>query len=94
MERDRIYIPVRAVSEKLGYKVDYIDNKKVIISKGEDVIELINFYDTSVAVVNGKEVPLDMRDGKQYTGTTVKSNGIIYVPIRFVVECFGGDVKY
>ncbi|MCL6635019.1 MAG: copper amine oxidase N-terminal domain-containing protein [Peptococcaceae bacterium] len=85
IQNGRTLVPVRAISEALGAKVDYDpNNRKVFINNGSINIELT--VDDDSAVVNGRNVKLDQ------AATVV--NGRTLVPLRFVSENFGARVDW
>ncbi|MBQ8940350.1 MAG: hypothetical protein IJ062_00830 [Firmicutes bacterium] len=81
----RTMVPIRFVSENLGYSVDWdADEKKVTISLEDTVIELTQ--NSEKALVNGDEKTID--------SPAVNRNGSILVPLRFVAETLGADVEW
>lgn len=83
----RTQIPVRVVSEKMGYTVTSIDagkQVKVTISGKNKTIVLKTGENN--ATVNGKTISLD-------TKALVLKNRT-YVPLRFISESFGTEVKW
>lgn len=81
----RTMVPVRIVAEKFGADVQYVhEESKVIITLGDKKISMI--IGEAVADVNGETVALDV--------PTVETNGRTLVPLRFVSETLGFDVKY
>lgn len=83
----RTLVPVRALSEKLGYKVTWIESaQKVIVENAGNKIEL--YIGNKKARVNGKSVSLPDNV------SPIIANSNTYVPIRFVVENMGLDVGY
>jgi len=81
----RTMVPVRIISEVFGAKVDYIhDELKVVIELGDKNISLV--IGENKATVNGEVVTLDV--------PSVETNGRTLVPLRFVSESLGFDVKY
>jgi|LSQX01.1.fsa_nt_gb beta-lactamase superfamily II metal-dependent hydrolase len=96
-DTNRTMVPVRIISENMGYNVDW-DNKTqtVYISDGKKNIELQ--IGKSTAVIDGKTVPIDIQDGKpmdtKATLVPVKGSSRTYVPLRFVSEAMGAEVKY
>lgn len=96
-ETNRTMVPVRIVSENMGYEVDW-DNKTqtVFISNNNKKIELQ--IGKSTATINGKSVPIDVQDGKPVDTKTslvpVKGSSRTYVPLRFVSEAMGAEVLY
>ncbi len=94
---NRTMVPVRIISETMGYEVDWEhETQKVLISNGDKNIELE--IGKSVASVNGKTVPIDVRDGKPADTKAelvpVKDSSRTYVPLRFVSETMGAGVEY
>lgn len=93
VKNGRTFVPIRVVSENLGYKVDWIPNlQTVIISDGK--LEVALEIGKSVALINGVETPIDVRDGKPVDTKSFIQNGRTYVPIRFIGEAFGCTVNY
>ncbi|MDI3328086.1 MAG: NlpC/P60 family protein [Alicyclobacillaceae bacterium] len=86
-ENQRIQVPVRFVSEKLGYSVSWEalgDNVKVTIKNANKVVVLRT--GDNRATVNGKSVILD---------TKVRLlEGRTYVPLRFIAESLGSEVQW
>ncbi len=76
----RTIVPVRFISEELGYQVDWnSDNQMVTIKSTDKTISLK--IGESNATVNGSTMTFDTR-------ATV-SNGRTYVPLRFIAETMG-----
>ena len=81
----RTMVPVRIISEVFGAKVQYIHEElKVVITLGDKNISLV--IGEKTANVNGTVVELDV--------PSVETNGRTLVPLRFVSESLGFDVKY
>ncbi len=81
----RTMVPVRIVGEAFGADVNYIPNElKVVVKLGNKNISLVIGEDT--AIVDGKTVKLDV--------PSVEKNGRTLVPLRFVSENLGFEVKY
>lgn len=77
--------PARFVAESVGADVKWIgEERKVIITKGDTIIELI--IDNKLAKVNGKEVELD--------AAPCIINDFTYTPARFVAETLGHTVEW
>jgi hypothetical protein len=94
---DRTMIPVRIISENMGYKVDWENaTRKVFVSNEKNKIQLQIGKNT--AIVNGKMVPIDVQNGKPVDTKAMlvpaKGSHRTYVPLRFVSEAMGADVKY
>lgn len=82
---DRTMLAARAFYEKIGAKVEWNGkDRSVTVSKDNDKIVLK--IDSDKALVNGKEVKLDS------PATIIKDK--TYIPVRFVSEAFGYQVKY
>jgi cell wall-associated NlpC family hydrolase len=83
----RTQVPIRLVSEKMGYKVDYAfegRQVKVKISNLARVIELKT--GENQATVNGNKVSLDTN--------AMFTEGRTYVPVRFISESLGSKVQW
>ncbi|WP_170311502.1 stalk domain-containing protein [Vallitalea okinawensis] len=81
----RTLVPVRAITEGYGAKVEWkAETKEAIILKGE--IEIILPLDSNKVLVNGDEVILDTQSDLM--------NDRIYVPLRFILETFGLDIEW
>ena len=82
---DRTMVPLRAIFEALGAKVDYDDTtKKITATLGNTVVTLR--VDTPAMYVNGSEHMLDM------PATVV--DGRTLVPVRAVSEAFNCEVTW
>lgn len=81
----RLLVPLRGVLEKIGATVRYSGPTKTVdASRGDTRIELT--LGQTAATVNGKSVTLDV-PAQALAGTTL-------VPLRFVAEALGADVRY
>ena len=88
---DRTIVPVRIVSEELGYDVDWDDrSREVTISKTGTTMVLT--IDDPDAVINGRRVPIERRAGVDVAPIII--DGRTYVPLRFVAENMDGEVDY
>lgn len=84
---NRTLVPVRFLSEKMNYKVNWDGkNQKVTIDNGNKKIEL--FIGKNKAAING--INQEMTDSVP----PVVINNRTMVPIRFVVEQFGIKIDY
>lgn len=88
VEYDRTFVPIRVVSENLGYKVDWNQDKKLVTINGNKKVELV--VGKTSAKVQGKKVAIDST-GKV---ASVLKNNRTYVPLRFVSEQMGAKVDY
>ncbi|RJQ31962.1 MAG: copper amine oxidase N-terminal domain-containing protein [Peptococcaceae bacterium] len=85
IKEGRTLVPVRALTEALGATVDWnAETRVVTIIKGD--ITVVLTIDDEIAVVNGREVPLDVPAGIENSRTVV--------PLRFVSETFDLKVQY
>ena len=85
----RTVLPIRFVSEKMGAKVKYIDDKTPIT---------IVLKKTTVKFTLGSKKMEVNNDGKKLTVTldvpAQKKNGKTYIPLRAVGEALGCDIYY
>ena len=83
LEDDTPLIPIRALSEKLGYKIEWkATEKKVILSKDNSNIEL--FIGKNTARVDGKDYKMEK---------PVKiNNKVTYIPLSFIDKAMGLEV--
>lgn len=85
IKNDRTMVPIRAISEALGARVDYDDETKTaIISKEDKVIKIT--MDSGTAYVNDTAIALE--------APAENVNSRIFVPVRFVSEGLGCNVKW
>lgn len=85
VEDGRTLVPIRALSETLGAKVQWDGaNKCAQISKGRDTISIT--ADDTTAYINGKSAQLDV--------PARIINGRTMVPLRFAAETFGLTVNW
>lgn len=83
--QDRTLVPVRIITESLGANVTwYPSSRKVLIEKDTNKITL--FVDDNKVIVNNTDKKIDV-PAKIFCSRT-------YVPLRFVVEEFGLEIKY
>ncbi len=96
--KGRTLVPVRIISEDMGYKVEWEGkNQKVTISDDKTKIEF-NVGD-STALVNGKKVPMDVREDGNGNMVAVNTKAEVigsrtYVPLRFISETMGAIVDW
>ncbi|MCI5643191.1 MAG: copper amine oxidase N-terminal domain-containing protein [Peptoniphilus sp.] len=85
IQNERTMVPIRFISETLGYKVGWNNDKRLVSINGSNTsIELkIN---SKKAKVNGKEIELD-------APALIKSERT-FVPLRFVAENLKAEVKW
>lgn len=82
---NRTMIPLRFVAEKLEAEVEWVaEEKKVIVKKGLSEVNL--FIGSPKVIVDGEE--------KQIDTVPVLVNGRTMVPLRFISEVLGWEVKW
>jgi len=81
----RILIPLRAVFEALGAKVDWNNTTQTVTATKGDTVVVLTIGSTS-PTINGQVQTIDQ------SGVTV--NGRAFAPLRFVGEAFGGKVDW
>ena len=85
IQNDRTMVPIRFISETLGYEVGWNNDARLVTVKGKDTsIELK--IDSKKAKVNGKDLELD-------APAIIKSERT-FVPLRFVAENLKAEVKW
>ncbi|MGG3283329.1 copper amine oxidase N-terminal domain-containing protein [Paenibacillus solani] len=82
---NRVFIPLRAVSENLGANVKWDQQQKTVTIQREDT-QMVLTIDSKKVRVNQAEVTLDVPAELSY--------GATYVPVRFVSQTLGADVKW
>lgn len=85
IQNERTMVPIRFISETLGYKVTWDNDKREVGVKGKDT-EILLKVDSKNALVNGKEVKLD-------SPASIKKERT-FVPLRFVAENLKAEVKW
>ena len=86
----RTFAPVRAVTESLGYEVDYKpDTREVLLRKGQ--LDITLQLDSKEAEVrrNGGEAETVMLDAAPFV-----QNGVSYIPVRYISELIELDVQW
>ncbi|WP_317366285.1 copper amine oxidase N-terminal domain-containing protein [uncultured Tyzzerella sp.] len=89
--QDRIFLPVRELSDALDLDVFYKKEEKIVAIhslKGSKIQLPVN---ENKAVVNGKIVPIDKENDK--VGTIVIKDKT-YLPVRFISESLGYNIEY
>ena len=81
----RTLVPVRFVSEALGFNVAYSEKTKEVTIKNNKTVIVIKIG-SKIATVNGKSVTLDV--------APVIQNGRTFVPVRFISETMGFEVDW
>jgi titin len=90
IKEGRTLIPIRYVTAPLGADIQWIDEeKKIIINQGATIIEL--WIGKNKAEINGKSVPIDPDND---TVMPLIINGRTMMPLRFIAENLGCEVKW
>lgn len=85
LKDSRTFVPLRVISENLGYKVNYDNNTRgITITKDDDVLKMR--VDSNKYTKNGIDGEMDVK--------TFLKNDRTYVPIRFVGEAFSQEVLW
>ena len=82
----RTLLPVRAVFEAMGGNVEWNSKSKVVSLKLDGYTVFLKIDETMAWDSNGEYYDLDT--------SPIISNGRTMLPIRFVVEAFGGNVEW
>jgi hypothetical protein len=94
--KDRVLVPIRAVAETLGAKVAWTQKTKTVeVRKWAEIVHLTVGKNT--ATVEGNLNPLAFSDdtGSIALDVSVKIvNDRVYVPLRFISQLFGYQVKW
>ena len=97
-QTQRTIVPIRIISEDMGYNVDWDQKTKTaIVSDNKTKIEVKIGENT--ALVNGKRVHMDKdEDGTIHNTQAMlipaKGSSRTYVPLRFIAEAMGAKVDY
>lgn len=85
LKNDRMLIPLRAVSQSMGADVKWnqLDKSVRIKKSNNEIILVVNF---KRGIVNNKKIDFD--------APVELINSTTYVPLRFVSEALGADVKW
>lgn len=95
----RTLVPLRIISENMGYKVDWDNTGKTATIKGGGQTVQVTIGETT-ALVNGKRVPIDVDDNGNPLDTkamllSAQGGGVrTYVPLRFISEATGATIGY
>lgn len=85
VDNNRTLVPIRVISENLGYNVNW-DNQtqKVTVKNDNKVVEL---------TIGKKDVNINGNNSSIDVAPMIKNNRT-FVPLRFISESFGNDVKW
>ena len=86
----RTLLPIRFITEPIGAEIQWINTeKKVIINQGSTIIEL--WIGKNKAVINDRSIPIDS-DNASVMPLII--NGRTMMPLRFIAENIGCEVKW
>ncbi len=86
---DRILVPVRVVSENLGWDVNWLaETRQVLIVRSSDDFSVILTIDDREALIDGDRHVMDVAP------TIDSEHDRAMVPIRFVAEALGSEVDW
>ncbi|WMT40932.1 stalk domain-containing protein [Paenibacillus sp. D2_2] len=89
--KGRTMVPVRVLSESMGYKVESLDNQRTIeLTKGEARIRL----QMGSQLISIRNTAAGAEEERQLEASPYTKDGRAYVPVRFFSEAFGADVKW
>ena len=89
ISKSRTMVPIRAISQAIGAKVDWLPEDKSVIITMQDGLGttlIIMRVGSKIAYVNSNPIELDVPP-------EIK-NGSTFVPIRFIAENMGATVNY
>lgn len=96
--KGRTLVPVRIISEDMGYEVEWENSQgKVTISDDKTKIEFK--VGDNTALVNGKRIPMDTGEDANGNKIAVDTKAQLmgsrtYVPLRFISETMGATVDW
>lgn len=85
IEYDRTYVPMRFISEALGYGVDWLDETREVMVRGQGRDILLQIGEP-IATINGTAYPLD--------APPMIVEDRTFVPLRFIAESLGYEVDW
>ena len=92
---NRTHLPLRVISEDLGYDVEWNGDTRTAVIKEKDTTVEITIGQAQ-ALVNGEKTYIDVSESGTVSHDTkaVIKNNRTYVPVRFVAEAMGERVEY
>jgi hypothetical protein len=85
-EIGRVRVPIRFISEQMGAKVEW-DGAAQTVTIVREGLRIQLTVDQSMAVVNGRTIPID-------APPNLVPPGRVMVPLRFISEAFGAAVDW
>jgi len=82
----RVLVPLRTISESLNYKVNYDPGTRKITIGDDESVCIVLTVGSKQASINERNVELDILPDVR--------NGVTYVPLRFIAECFDAVVDW
>ena len=82
---DRTMVPLRAIFEAMGAKVDWEGDTQTVTGTKDNIVVVLKIGDTS-PTINGNVVTIDQ------PGIIIDDRTL--APLRFVAEAFGGTVEW
>ena len=89
----RTMVPLRIISEKMGYKVSWDQEGQKATITNESIVGVLTIG-KSTALINDKEVAIDTQNGVKVDTKAQLINDRTYVPLRFIAEALGAEVGY
>lgn len=89
-EKGCIIVPIRELSEKAGFKVQWNGEKRSVVCHNDEISVTMYIDDTNVKVLS---VVGDDKDVKAILAPAI-INSVTYIPIRVVSEAFGAEVNW
>ena len=86
VKNGRTLVPLRIISERLGYSVNYDPGSRKINISNDQGIRIVLTIGSRQATVNDRSVELDALPEIR--------NGVTFVPIRFIAESFDSVVEW
>lgn len=87
-ENNRTLAPARYISDALGAEIKWDgDLQQVTVISADQATTILLTIDSNIAVVNGERVEFD-------TAAILVPPGHTYVPVRFIIEALGANVKF
>ena len=92
--KDSTYLPFREVGDLIGANAQWNAEYKVAkFTKDSTTVEIVSQTDKSVVSKNGNIEEVTITNGKTSI-PALNINGATYVPLRYLSESFGMDIKY
>ena len=86
IENDRTLVPIRFISESLGYQVKWNNSEKSVIISDSKLGNVVLYIGKQSYMVNGINKVSDV--------SPMIRNDRTFVPLRFIAESFGHDVGW